>query len=309
MIVKEDIKSSSITWFPKSYPEEVGTISALYQPESRAELIELGKRFYSTGQTFRVIGHCSNIYIEPSFSADNIISTRKLNSWIVSDDYIECDCGVIVSLLAKSMVKEGIKGFDGLTDLPGTLAGSIYGNSSCYGFSINAILLDFDVLLPTGEIKRLTPAMLNATYRMTDFKRGKINGIIVSARLKKDLGDKQTIEKEAERIHKLRIETQPSPAYNLGSMYRNRGRHTVLFHIVKTLAVLCAKVTKNRGNKKEAIRYYFLKILGASDLLPYTGNELNRYYWRDEKAHSVFPIFLRLHKLLYTRSDLEIEIW
>ncbi len=70
MIVKEDIKSSSITWFPKSYPEEVGTISALYQPESRAELIELGKRFYSTGQDFRVIGHCSNIYIS------NLLSRR-----------------------------------------------------------------------------------------------------------------------------------------------------------------------------------------------------------------------------------------
>ena len=311
MVVQENIKSSLVSWFPSTYPKNGGgVISNLYYPESKAEFIELCQRLYKEKKEFRIIGLTSNIYISPSFSFGNIISVRKLDTVTVHDDCIECDCGVIVSKLAKAMVGEGIEGFDGLLDLPGTVGGSVFGNSSCYGFSINSLLIDFDLLLPSGEVKRMESSSLNNAYHVTDFKRGKLNGVILSARLKKRHGDRTLIEKNAERIHQLRKEQQPPPAYNLGSMYLERGRRTMFFHCVSILARICAIFTrKTKLAKSDKTRYCFFKLIGAKELLPYVGNEWNRYFWRDEKAHDAFPKFLRLHKLLYTRSELEIEIW
>ena len=48
------------------------------------------------------------------------------------------------------MIKAGYVGFEGLTDLPGTIAGAVYGNSGCRHCSINELVTDIELLTDDG---------------------------------------------------------------------------------------------------------------------------------------------------------------
>lgn len=170
-------------------------------------MIDLCKSLYTNRQCFEVIGHTSNIYFTPDYNADIVVSTRKVKSYEVKEDVLVCDCGVPVKLLAKAMVAEGCKGFDGLVDLPGTVGASIYGNASCFGSSINRILLSCDYVDAEGVIKTLTQDEVKLSHRSTVFKSGGHKGIIVSAKLRYEKGDPDLKKDKAAETHRIRVAT------------------------------------------------------------------------------------------------------
>ena len=177
MKVRNNIPVYKISWLRYA---DGGTIGTYYEPENREELLNLCKHLYKEGKTFDIIGHTSNIYFLPSYSVDILVSTRKVKETTEEDKYIIADCGVSVSSLARQMVKKGIKGFEGLIDLPGTVAASVYGNASCYGCSINSLLESFQLLTPDGEIKTLHTGDLKLSKRSTSLKRNEMGGVILA---------------------------------------------------------------------------------------------------------------------------------
>lgn len=53
-----------------------------YEPENIEEFKSLLSHLYGENTSFQVIGMTSNIYFKDSYNVENLISTRKLNSWI-----------------------------------------------------------------------------------------------------------------------------------------------------------------------------------------------------------------------------------
>ena len=76
------------------------------------------------------------------------------------------------------MVDEGVEGFDGLWDLPGTVASAVYGNSGCFGCEMSDIFHSAEILTPQGEIKVVTPVDLNFVRRNSNIKKGILKGVI-----------------------------------------------------------------------------------------------------------------------------------
>lgn len=310
MIYKENIDIKTVSWI-KSVPNGGGYFS-FFIPEDRDELRELCVGFYNQNKSFELIGHASNVYFVPGYCGENLISTRKVSKWYIYDDYIECDSGVSVAKLSRQMVGDGIQGFEGLVDLPGTIGAAIYGNAGCFGCSIVNLLIDFQLLLPDCSIKTLTVKDLEPTKRMTNLKSGSLHGVILSARLRKQKTTKDLIA-ISNQNHDFRKATQPSPENNLGYIFRNEGKRTV-YHwlikaVVKTYGILLSYLTKEKCQEdiEEKKRRLFFRLCGASELLPYVYN-WGTYIWKDELSHSLFWKFVRIHRLLFTRSDFEIEI-
>ena len=159
---------------------------------------------YLKGKDFDLIGHTSNIYFLPDYSVDVMVSTRKCKQYTLTEDVIECDCGVPVAKLARKMVDEGVKGFEGLIDLPGTVGAAVYGNASCYGCSINSLLIAFDLLKPDGTIETMYPSDLKLTKRSSSLKRHELKGIILSVKLKKEQGVAVLLKNLADKNHHKR---------------------------------------------------------------------------------------------------------
>jgi len=308
MIRKTNIPIYQISWL--NYAEG-GMIGTFYEPENKDELVEVCRKLYANDKAFDIIGHTSNIYFLPSYNVDVMVSTRKVRNYKEETDCIIVDCGVSVKSLARKMVDSGILGFEGLIDLPGTVAASIFGNASCYGCSINEQLISFEVLRPDGSIVTLTKEDLRLARRSSSFKRGEQQGVILSAKLKREFGDRKTILAKAEANHRKRKSTQPPAQNNLGSIYRNSSHMSMIGYVVKGLAHLYELFERLQGIKDDELsdrkKSFMLSLIGAKDLAPYMYS-WNRFIWKDAKAHELFWIFHQKHQLIFKNSDFEIII-
>lgn len=308
MIIRNNISVYDICWLNHA---QGGMIGTFYEPENLDELRNICSTLYKEGKYFDLIGHTSNIYFLPDYSVANMVSTRKCNNIVEETDYIICDCGVSVTKLSRQMVDRGIKGFEGLIDLPGTVGAAVYGNASCYGCSINALLVSFNLLTPNGSIITLFPADLKISKRSSALKRHEIEGVILSVKLRKEQGDATLLKNLAEKKHHTRKVTQPSPKDNLGSIYASKQTKTpigfIVLGIAKVIGLLYGITGKNKKQIRDKQKEIVLTLLQARDLLPYVYG-WNRYIWKDELAHTLFWKFDKIHRLLYKYNEFEIEI-
>lgn len=306
MIIKHNVRIYDICWLNHA---QGGMIGTFYEPETKEELIDLCRSLYKEKKQFDLIGHTSNIYFLPSYSVDIMVSTRKVKQVIYTRNSIIADCGASVKQLAHTMINEGVTGFEGLIDLPGTIAASVYGNASCYDCSINAMLTSVEFLKDDGEIIILKPEDLKFGRRSSVLKRGEVKGVILSVTLRKEYGNVEEIKALAEENHKRRLKTQPGPQDNLGSIYAIKDGYSRKSWMIRMLAsVLCIllkiiKQNKVSTNRKDLI----LRFYGAKDLQPYVYG-WNRYIWKDEKSHVLFWKFHKIHQKLFNESLFEIEI-
>jgi UDP-N-acetylenolpyruvoylglucosamine reductase len=308
MIVRNNIPVYDICWLNHARGGMIGTF---YEPENLDELKNICSKLYLEGKDFDLIGHTSNIYFLPDYSVANMVSTRKCNNIVEETNYIVCDCGVPVAKLSRQMVEEGVKGFEGLIDLPGTVGAAIYGNASCYRCSINSLLISFELLKPDGDIVTVYPNDLKLSKRSSSLKRHELKGIILSVKLKKEQGDAIMLKELAEKNHHSRKVSQPSPKDNLGSIYASKQKKTptglIVLGIAKFFGLLYGLTGKNYRQVRDKQKETVLSLLQARELLPYVYG-WNRYIWKDEQAHTLFWKFDKIHRLLYKSSEFEIEI-
>lgn len=306
MIIKQNIPVYSICWLNHA---EGGMIGTYYEPETKEELIDICRSLYKENKSFDLIGHTSNIYFLPSYSVDIMVSTRRLKKVDYKDNLIIADCGANVKVLAHAMVNEGVKGFEGLIDLPGTVAAAVYGNASCYKCSVNDMLVSIEFLKENGEIVTLKPENLKFTKRSSALKRGEIKGVILSVTLRKEYGDAEVIKKLAEQNHSKRLKTQPGPKDNLGSIYALTEGYSHGSWLIRMLAsLICFHIRLTCKEKMAKAKVdVILRLYNATELQSYVYG-WNRYIWKDEKSHDLFWKYHKIHQRLFKKSVFEIEI-
>lgn len=308
MNIRYNIPVYDICWLNHAHGGMIGTF---YEPESLDELRNICSTLYLEDKDFDLIGHTSNTYFLPNYSVANMVSTRKCNKIKEEVNCIVCDCGVSVTKLSRQMVDKGIRGFEGLIDLPGTVGAAIYGNASCYGCSINSLLISFELLKPDGDIITVYPNDLKLSKRSSSLKRHELKGIILSVKLKKEQGDAIMLKELASKNHHSRKVSQPAPADNLGSIYASKHTKTPIGYIVlgiaKFFGLLYGLTGKHKKQIKDKQKEIVLSLLQARDLLPYVYG-WNRYIWKDELAHTLFWKFDKIHRRLYKDNEFEIEI-
>lgn len=306
MILKNNISLQQLSWVKsnkKAFELADSCIKNVYYPESVEELKRLVLDFYKTSTRFLLLGYSSNTLFLPSYKIDNIIVTKKVNNWYETIDSIICDCGVNVSKLSKSMIEKGYRGFEGLTDLPGTIGSAVYGNCGCRGCSINSIVKRIVFVTNNGDIVFLTPKDLSLSYRSSSLKRGDLCGTILSIELFKYFDDADRLKRIAVANHQIRKIQQPTGKNNLGTTFIGGGTMTYKGYVFFFLQKICMHFLKD--SKKSYL--LLLKLLGYRKFTPYLWN-WNRYMFLDEKSHLLFPKYISFLKSIYKDVRLEIEI-
>lgn len=298
---------SKLSWIHRG-----GVITNYYLPQSTNELEEVITNLNKSGAQYLVVGHTSNIYFKNSYNIQNLVQTSKLTNYTILEDYVECECGVHVRLLARDMVKRGYKGFEGLVDLPGTIGGAVVNNSGCYGCQISDLLLGAKLLQPNGVVSYLSPQELAFTFRSSSLKRGEVKGIILTVTLRLVHGDPDELMKLAEIAHQDRLRTQPGPQNNLGSTYYSFGGRTlygeslrIVSGIYSKCLSLLGKDAKYRGKKRYELEFI---LAGGRKVIPYLWSS-NRFIWKDNRADQVFQQYQKVLKRIYVDPKLEIEIF
>lgn len=307
MQVFHNVSTQKVSWV-KSNREALeannAAISNLFYPESTEELIELIRELTANEETFELIGHSSNTLFLPSYHIKNLICTKFISSWSETETEIICECGVSISKLSSAMIKKGYAGFEGLTDLPGTVAGAVYGNSGCRKCSVNSLVIDIE-LLTKGEIRHIGVEALKMSYRSTALKRKEIDGTILRVRLRKIKGDPKELTEIANYNHLYRRSNQPSGANNLGTTFNGGRRLTLKGRLLFLLERFIQVITFNRDSRHSYA--LLLKIIGKGYFTPYI-YRWNRYMFMDAKAHVLFPSYIKFIQTIFKDVRLEIEI-
>ena len=307
MILQHNISAQKVSWVKsnKRRLESIKAIDNLYFPETTTEFLDLTKDFYGRSEPFDIIGHSSNTLFLPSYHTKNLISIKRLKDYRETDNTIICESGVSVSQLSKAMIEKGYVGFEGLTDLPGTIAAAVYGNCGCRGCSVNNLLKSFTFIKETGEVVELTVEDLSLRYRSTSIKRGELKGVILCVTLKKEKGNVEQLKAAAEKNHQIRLTQQPSGANNLGTTINGGAKKSLKGYCFVILEKIIKLLIGGNDDRKSFL--ILLRLVGMSKFVPYV-YYWNRYMFLDETAHDLFQEYLLFIKTLYSDARLEIEI-
>ena len=111
----------------KTWIHRGGMVDYWLQPATIEELTVVGKYLYNHQENFLVIGHTSNIYFKNSYNVRCIVDTRKLTAYRQTDKgTLCCDCGAPMARISRWCVDNGISGYEGMVNLPGTVGGGYF---------------------------------------------------------------------------------------------------------------------------------------------------------------------------------------
>lgn len=282
-------------------------------PNSRDQLLEVISYLYREDIEFVILGHTSNTYILNSCNIPVVVSTVKCRGFKVMGDRVYCEAGVGVIRLANQMVRNGINGYEYLTDLPGTVGAAIYNNSSCKLNSISSLVISVEVLNKDGNVVIYKRDELSFKYRSSAFKEGLIDGVILSVILKADIGDRELLMQIAENTKKERRMLLENRSKTLGSTVNQcfcLGRMPLCFYLpFKAYNLLQKIVDPDPISRQHKSKVFLCTIAGYRQISKYISDQdVIIYNWLDEGADAAFPLYLEFMRRVYRTDRIEIEI-
>lgn len=300
-----NVSAQMVSWVKtdKSRLEAVRGIEKLFYPSSMNELKMLLLDLIKRHERYDTIGYASNTLFRPSYHVRNLICTKYVNEWYETDNAIVCDCGVPIGPLSREMVKKGYAGFEGLCDLPGTVAAGVYGNAGCRGCSVLSLVQSFSIMDEAGSILEFSPEDLKPDYRTTNLKRGLLKGVILQVVLNKVPGNAVELADKAEYHHQYRMKRQPDGANNLGTTFLGAQLTTK----GKRVFWLQKRISKTFHCSQRKAYKIVLKLIGKKQFVPYLWS-WDRYMFLSPEAHDLFDVYHQFLNTLYSDLQLEIEV-
>ena len=127
--------------------------------------------------------------------------------------------GVSLPVLARRTAAAGITGFEWAVGVPGSIGGAVRMNAGGHGSDMAACVIDVDVFdLGSAEaVTTLAVDALGLRFRASSLAP---SAVVVSARLRLAVGDREASEREIAEIVRWRREHQPG-GQNCGSVFVN----------------------------------------------------------------------------------------
>lgn len=252
------------------------------------------------------------MWFKNDFDIDCIIDTRQLKGFHETDNnLIVCDCGLPIKQLSKYCVEHGYAGYEGMINLPGTVAGAIVNNSSCYKCGVQSTLVSIDFVTEDGKLKHLPASELGYSFRTSKLKDGSLKGVIIRAYFDTSKREKPSVlQTKAEECHQDRLKTQDPPAHNLGSTVNTDGNYkgwigVILRSIRKILMIVGAE----QSAVIKSLNYVACLCCGCPKAAKYISSKRPQcYIWKDSGADLAFSDYIKVMNKIYPKCSIEIEI-
>jgi UDP-N-acetylenolpyruvoylglucosamine reductase len=134
---------------------------------------------------------------------------------------VRVGAGVPTSHLVERTVSLGLAGLEFAAGLPGTVGGGLSGNAGCFGSCLSDVLASATVVSPKGEVVFVRDVdWFSFGYRRSSVLK---NGFVIAeAVFELTQGDREQLERQAEKHLALRKEKHPSKeTFTAGSFFKN----------------------------------------------------------------------------------------
>nr|WP_319491753.1 FAD-binding protein [uncultured Desulfobacter sp.] len=300
---EEDISLKTKTWIKRG-----GIAKVWVQPTTISDFKKVISWIQQKDFVYEVIGNTSNCYFLNNYNPDVIVSTLKVKEIKILEDEgkIVCDCGYNMSKLAKYCNANGIKGFEGFTGLPGTVAGAAINNSGCLD-SLCSKIINSVRIVNNGEEIEVTNQELCYEHRGSKLKSKAITGVVTQVIFNIERDNPEILIKKAKQIELRRRKFLENKYPNLGSSYASlefkRNIWEKVFYKIIKLSFLDPVLKRKISNK------FFLKSYDTESFRNYVSElNFNCFTWKDDDADEAFFEYIDFVKNFSKAATLEIEI-
>jgi UDP-N-acetylmuramate dehydrogenase len=300
-----------------------GVFLIMVKPSTEGHVKELMAELDVRALPYKIIGNLSNVLFRDGDIRTIAISMRGLRTLSFEDDgTVVVGAGVMLPTLATKLVQAGYQGFAGLIGVPARLGGAVYMNASCFGDATSDYLEEVRCVNPGGDIQAFKASELNFVWRHSAFHDRLAGCVIIAAKFRPVIGDKE-VEAERERNIKLLRRTYQENVYpNLGStygtlnIYGDLARCFIGYRVVLILIKILTRITRTSlsdGHHRFAAyavpltkAYFHLKGSSEIDFSKSTFNcVVNR---GGAKADDIIEFVLRTDRAINKCVPLEIEL-
>jgi UDP-N-acetylmuramate dehydrogenase len=208
------------TWFRVGGPADV-----VFMPEDEDDLAAFLKSL-PKDVPVTVLGVGSNTLVRDGGVEGVVIRLgRGFNQVeVLGPTAIKAGSAVPDAILARKAAEAGIAGLDFYAGIPGTVGGAAVMNAGCYGSETVKVLTHATVMDRDGQVKRLSNADLQYTYRHSALQGADL--IVLSAEFEGTPGDPEAIKARMAEITERRETTQPIREKTGGSTFKNPEGHS-----------------------------------------------------------------------------------
>jgi UDP-N-acetylmuramate dehydrogenase len=168
-----------------------------------------------------IIGKGSNLLFSDKLYEGVIISLNEyLNTYHINGSIIKADAGVSMIFLAYEAAKVGLRGFEFMGGIPGTIGGGIYMNAGAYKYDISSVVKDVMIVNENLEVVTLIKEEMQFSYRHSILQDHK-DWIVLSVTFELFNKDPKEIKDVLDNRKERRMASQPWNKASAGSVFRN----------------------------------------------------------------------------------------
>lgn len=244
---QEDL--SKYSWFNLGGPAEI-----FFKPENVDQLISFLRFLKKDKKKINIIGAGSNTLIRGGGVEGVTIKLSSKFSYtkLLENNVIQAGASTLSKKLSDFAKENSLTGFEFLSCIPGSVGGGITMNSGCYDEDISKILFSVEVIDLEGNIKELKNDQIEFFYRGCNLKD---DLIILSAKFKGQLSEKNNIEKKQFKLIQQKKESQPNQVKTCGSTFKN-SKNKKAWELIKESN--CQKMSVGRAKISEKHCNFFI---------------------------------------------------
>jgi UDP-N-acetylmuramate dehydrogenase len=171
----------------------------------------------------RILGGGTNVLISDEGIEGIVMNLRSFRMLQVireegNDVEVFAEAGLPLQMLVNFCKERGYAGIEGLTGIPGTLGGAIYGNAGSYDCEMSNIIQSVLIMSADGRLDRVDAGNLGFGYRRSAIKA---DDIVLNANLKLRVDVKDSVAERIQGYLSDKKKTQPISAKSAGCVYKN----------------------------------------------------------------------------------------
>jgi UDP-N-acetylmuramate dehydrogenase len=193
-----------------------------WEPTAVALLPDLMHLCEELGFSCTVLGAGSNCLILDGGIRGLVLKFPQTRVVHQGGGQVRLQAGSMMPRAAFDTAYQGLTGLAFGVGIPGTAGAAVAGNAGAFGTEISEILESVEVVLPGGDVLRLSPQDLRMSYRHSALQDAPLKGAVVTeVWLRLGLGDRESARQEVRRIMSERKAAQPTGVRSLGSTFKN----------------------------------------------------------------------------------------
>ena len=224
----QKVNLSNYSWFNLG-----GNAEFFFKPSNKDQLIEFLAEAKKNNLKITILGAGSNILFRDNGVKGVVIKLGSDFSYIklINKETLEVGAATLDRKVANFAKDNNLSNFEFLSCIPGSIGGAVIMNSGCYENDISKILLSIQVIdIINFKEKEVKKEDIKFLYRGTNLSK---NFIIISAKFKGSISDKERIEKkQSDFIEKKKL-SQPSQIKTCGSTFKNLNDQKKAWMLIK----------------------------------------------------------------------------